>query len=107
MRYHLDEHIDPAVAQGLRRRGIDVTTTVEAGLRSASDEHHMEYARQTRRVIVTQDDDFLALAQSGAQHAGIIYCLPNARTIGQIIEFIVLVDACLAEQDMLNHIEFC
>ena len=33
MRFHLDEHVPHAIAEGLRRRGIDVTTTVEAGLR--------------------------------------------------------------------------
>ena len=26
--FHLDEHIHPAIAAGLRRRGIDVTTTI-------------------------------------------------------------------------------
>ena len=31
--FHLDEHMHPAIAAGLRRRGIDVTTTFEAGLR--------------------------------------------------------------------------
>jgi hypothetical protein len=31
IRYHLDEHVDPAVAEGLRRRGVDVTTEVETG----------------------------------------------------------------------------
>jgi hypothetical protein len=34
LRFHLDEHIDPDVARALRRYGIDVTTTVEAGLRT-------------------------------------------------------------------------
>ena len=37
IRFHLDEHIDPAVARALRRHGADVTTTVEAGLRTKSD----------------------------------------------------------------------
>src|SRR5205809_5854404 len=32
MRFHLDEHLPHAIAEGLRRHGIDVTTTVEAGL---------------------------------------------------------------------------
>jgi hypothetical protein len=31
LRFHLDEHVSPAVAEGLRRRGIDVTTTLDAG----------------------------------------------------------------------------
>jgi len=30
IRYHLDEHVDPVIADGLRRRGIDATTAVEA-----------------------------------------------------------------------------
>jgi hypothetical protein len=33
IRFHLDEHVDPAIATALRRAGIDVTTTNEAGLR--------------------------------------------------------------------------
>jgi branched-chain amino acid transport system permease protein len=30
IRFHLDENVDPAVADGLRRRAVDVTTTQEA-----------------------------------------------------------------------------
>jgi antitoxin component of RelBE/YafQ-DinJ toxin-antitoxin module len=32
IRFHLDENISASVADGLKRRGIDVTTTVEVGL---------------------------------------------------------------------------
>ena len=32
IRFHLDECCDPAIANGLRRRNIDVTTSQEAGL---------------------------------------------------------------------------
>jgi Domain of unknown function (DUF5615) len=59
LRFHLDEHIDPAIADGLRRRGIDVTTTARAGLRGARDKDHVEFARAQGRVVVTQDPDFL------------------------------------------------
>ena len=31
IRYRLDERVDPAVAAGLRQRGVEVTTPVEAG----------------------------------------------------------------------------
>jgi hypothetical protein len=37
IRFHLDEDVDPAIAEGLRRRGIDVTTTPEVGLLGARD----------------------------------------------------------------------
>jgi uncharacterized protein DUF5615 len=45
IRFHLDEHVDPAIATALRRAGIDVTTTIEAGLRTKSDEAQLQFAR--------------------------------------------------------------
>jgi predicted nuclease of predicted toxin-antitoxin system len=53
IRFHLDEHVDPAIANALRRAGIDVTTTIEAGLRTKGDEEHLRFARNEGRVIVT------------------------------------------------------
>ena len=35
IRFHLDENVSNAIAEGLRRRGIDVTTTSETGLIAA------------------------------------------------------------------------
>jgi hypothetical protein len=58
-------------------------------------------------VIFTHDDDFLVEASSGTEHSGIIYCHPNSRTIGQIIEYLVLIDACMTEDEMRNRVEFC
>ena len=37
IRFHLDENVSNAVAEGLRRRGIDITTTPEESLISVSD----------------------------------------------------------------------
>lgn len=41
IRFHLDENVNSAIADGLRRREIDVTTTSEVGLISASDEEQL------------------------------------------------------------------
>jgi hypothetical protein len=38
IRFHVDENRARAVAEGLARRGIDVTTTPETGLMGAIDE---------------------------------------------------------------------
>ena len=51
IRFHLDENCPRAVALDLRRRGIDVTTTPDAGVLEASDEEQDAYARVQRRVI--------------------------------------------------------
>ena len=43
IRFHLDECCDPAIASGLRRRNVDVTTSQEAGLIEANDEEQAAY----------------------------------------------------------------
>jgi len=53
IRFHLDENVPSAVAEGLRRRGIDVTTTPDAGLMGATDEVQASFALAEGRVIFT------------------------------------------------------
>ena len=106
MRFHLDEHVDHAVAWGLLNRGIDVTTATDAGLLGAPDESHVEFARNETRVIYTNDADFLRLAYQGQSHAGIAYCSPGARTIGEIIRHLALMHDCLSDQEIANKIEY-
>lgn len=81
IRFHLDEHVPHAVADGLRRLGIDVTTTTDAGLLGSDDVAQMAYGLTEQRVILTEDDDFLVLASQGASHAGLVYCRQNTRII--------------------------
>jgi Domain of unknown function (DUF5615) len=46
VRFHADENVSEAVAQGLLRRGFDITTTNEVGLRGATDEEQSVYHRR-------------------------------------------------------------
>jgi predicted nuclease of predicted toxin-antitoxin system len=73
IKFYTDEHIPSAVVEGLRRRGIDVLTTSEAGMLGALDEAQLTLATEHERVIFTQDDDFLKLHAGGIEHSGIIY----------------------------------
>jgi Domain of unknown function (DUF5615) len=95
-----------AVADGLRRRGVDVTTSRERGLLESPDMQQFSFALSELRVLVTHDEDFMALAKAGAQHAGIAYCHPQLRSIGQIIAALLLLRDCLSPDDMRNHLEF-
>lgn len=106
IRFHLDENVNPVVALALRRFGIDVTTTVEANLRTSSDEEQLAYARQENRVIVTHDDDFLRLATATANHPGIAYCHKEARTIGQIIAALRLIYGVLTPEEIQGSVEY-
>ena len=73
MNFYLDEHIPKAVAEGLRRRGIDVLTIQDAGRLGVPDRKQLAFATMTRRVLVTFDDDFLALDASRVSHSGIVF----------------------------------
>ncbi len=106
LRFHLDENCDPRIAVGLRLHGIDVTTTAEAGLVRASDEEQLAYAALKGRVIVTRDADFLRLDAAGAVHAGIIYCGPQARSLGELVRLVVLLWELLEPAEMRGHIEY-
>ena len=106
IRFHLDENVDPAIADGLRRRGVDVTTELEAGLLGAEDGLHLDHGLKEQRVIVTHDDDFLSLAKKGSNHCGIAWRGMQTRSIGQILAALMLIHDCLSVEDMRNHIEF-
>src|SRR6478672_9344874 len=73
IRYYVDEHVGNAIVQGLRRRGVDIVTVIEAGMSGEADDAQLAFARNRGRVIFTQDGDFLRLAASGISHAGIVY----------------------------------
>ncbi len=106
IRFHLDEHIPHAIAKGLRQRGIDVTTTVEAGLRTLSDDTQMAYIRQEQRVLVTSDAGFLARNARSEEHFGIVYFPTDARSIGDVITFLVLLHEILSPTEMINRVEY-
>ena len=44
IKFHLDENVSNAIALGLHRRGIDVTTTAEVKLIGASDQEQIAFA---------------------------------------------------------------
>ena len=106
IRFHLDEHVSHAVAQGLRRLGVDVTTTTDAGLLGSGDPEQMAYRIAQGRVIFSEDDDFLALASTGQRHAGLVYCHQHTRSIGQIVRRLELIWEIYEPDEMRNRVEF-
>ena len=106
LRFHLDEQIPKAVAEGLRRHGIDVTTTAEVGLIGADDLAQLNFACQEKRVLVTCDADFLRLHVKGVEHAGIAFCHQGERSIGDVIRTLLLMYELLDPDEMRGHVEF-
>ncbi|MEG4284724.1 DUF5615 family PIN-like protein [Microcoleus sp. A006_D1] len=106
IRFHLDENVKSAVARELRRRSIDVTTTIEARLLAESDELQLAFICAQKRVIMTHDDDFLTIASLSSVHPGIAYCKQGTRSIGQIIEGLVLIYEVYKPDEMVGRVEF-
>lgn len=104
--FHLDENVSNAIADGLRRRGIEVTTTAEAGLIGATDEEQLEYAHQAGRVVVTMDNDLLRLHAQGMPHSGIAYCRQGARSIGQMLRALILIHESITAEEAFEQVLF-
>lgn len=55
---------------------------------------------------MTHDDDFLTIASLNSEHPGIAYCKQGTRSIGQIIEALVLIYEVYRPQEMIGRVEF-
>jgi hypothetical protein len=101
----MDEHVARAVVLGLRRRGVDVVTVVEANLLGATDEEQLAFARSEGRVFFTRDADFLRLHASGVSHAGIVYT-SRRFSIGDTIRGLALIHEILDTDDIQGRVEY-
>jgi predicted nuclease of predicted toxin-antitoxin system len=104
--FHLDEQIPPALADALRSRGIDVTTTTDVGLIGTGDGEHLAFAAKAGRVLITQDVDFLRLHAQRTPHAGIAFWRQQTRSIGEVLRRLLLIHAALSPDDMKNRVEY-
>ncbi len=106
IRFHLDENCHRAIAEGLRRRGVDVTTTPEVGLLQATDDQQVAYSLREGRVLFTQDRDFLRLHAASVPHAGIAYCPKDTKGVGTVIQGLISIWEVLEPHEMANRVEY-
>lgn len=55
---------------------------------------------------MTHDTDFLRIASAISEHPGVTYCHKNARSLGEIIESLILMYEVLTPEEMSGHVEF-
>lgn len=105
---YADHHVNLAIVEGLRRRGIDVVTAFEDGFDRCSDADILSRAGDLGRVIFTQDVDFITLTDewivSGKQFSGVVFAHQLKITIGQSIRDLELVCRALAPADVANRL---
>jgi len=106
IKFYFDEQMPPAIARGLRRRGIDCLTTQEAGNLGLDDPDQLDFATSEKRMIVTFDVDYLVLHSGGGTHAGIVWALEKKYGIGQLISKLSGLHVLHTDDDMLSHLEY-
>jgi predicted nuclease of predicted toxin-antitoxin system len=60
-----DENVHMDIVTGLRQRGIDLITALEAGLVGRKDEEVLEYAEKHELLLISGDKDFGGLIEFG------------------------------------------
>src|SRR5262249_40738372 len=95
LKLYLDVHVQRAVRDGLRLRGIDVLTALEDRAATASDPELLNRATALSRVLFTQDEDLLNEANNrqrvGISFPGVIYGHQQNVTVVQCIADLELI----------------
>lgn len=104
--FQLDEQFPHAVARALRRAGIDVVTADEAGLRSAPDLEVLAHALRERRMLLTHDPHFVAFHYAGQAHTGIAFREAERRSIGEIVERLLLIAEQYEVEELVGRLEY-
>ncbi|GAN33361.1 MAG: hypothetical protein DYG83_11715 [Candidatus Brocadia sp. AMX2] len=103
--FYTNESVNVAVAEGLKRRGVKVVSARDSGNLGLSDKEQLDYAARNNFVIVTHDDDFLAMAMK-FEHTGIAYVHQQKYSVGGLIRGLKLLWDIAEQKDMVNHVEF-
>jgi len=110
VRIYTDENVNPAIVEGLRRRGVDAWSAADMGNLGISDEEQLEYATSERAILFTHDVDLIPIARSwireGEEHWGVIYVHQDKLSIGECIRCLKDYADILEAEDMKNCVEF-
>ncbi|ACV13150.1 hypothetical protein Huta_2989 [Halorhabdus utahensis DSM 12940] len=94
MRVLADEHIPPAYVSALRGEGHDIVTVGDEIALGAEDTTLLAYARETDRVILSEDTDFRGAdpERKVGDHPGVLAC-DTAATPGEIATAVRRIEA--------------
>ena len=107
---YMDENVPLPVTEGLRRRDVDVLRVQDDGRKGTPDNIVLDRAIELQRVVFTQDEDFLAIAnrsqQEGVNFAGIIYAHQKSVTVGDCIRDLEIIAKVNQPEDLANCVQY-
>lgn len=106
---YFDHNVPRAVADGLRRRGVDVLTALADGFERATDLEILDRATELGRVAVSSDHDFIVEGRrrqkEGARFAGIIFVRQDL-PVGVVIDDLELIALAGEPGDLVDSLLF-
>jgi transcriptional regulator GlxA family with amidase domain len=109
VRLYMDVHVPRAIADQLRRRGVDVLTAIEDAADQLPDDQLLERATELGRAIFTQDIRFKALAEQWQREqrdfAGLLFGPQLGVTIGQYVRDLELIAKACDREDCRNVVQ--
>lgn len=107
---YMDVHLPRSVTDALRRRGVDVLTSHDDGTTQWEDGRLLARATELQRVLVTQDEDLLAIAHvlqaQGEPFGGVIYSHQLDASIGDLVRDLELIALCATPEDHQNKVVY-
>ncbi|MBE9120299.1 DUF5615 family PIN-like protein [Tychonema sp. LEGE 07199] len=108
---YMDENVPLPITNGLRQRDVDVLRAQEDNHQNTPDTVILDRAMDIQRVVFTQDEDFLAIAnrrqQEQVNFAGVIYAHQQNVTFGdrpfRDLEIIAKVNE---PEDLVNCVQY-
>lgn len=106
IRIYTDESVNIAVAEGLKRRGVDSFSAKDMGNLGLTDDEQLLFARDKGAVLFTHDTDLLRLAikwiEGRKRHYGVIYSHQKDYGIGECIRRLKLLTTILSSGSYLR-----
>lgn len=106
MQLYFDVHIDKAIHDQLRIRGVDVLRAQDDGATEISDEDLLARSTSLGRLLFTHDTHFKALAldwqQLGKPFAGLVFGNKLGVTIGAYVKDLELIAKASDPHDWVN-----
>src|SRR5438105_440758 len=107
--FYADENVDGAIISGLRERDCDVLTALQDGHNETDDRIVLDRAGQLRRLLLTQDQDLLRIAnerqKAGIAFIGVIFAAQDKR-IGRYIDDLVLISEATTLEEHQDKVTY-
>lgn len=106
---YLDVHVDKAIHDQLRLRGVDVLRAQDDGTAEMTDEQLLQRATELGRVIFTQDIRFKAMAEEwqrqGKSFSGLAYGDQLGVTVGTYVKDLELIAKATDHLEWVNVVQ--